>query len=158
MSLRIDGGIRRTIVALPHSTCVKVDVRYRISPLVAFVGAVVLNHPQPFPGVVLFGIRHPERSGNVRQGGPLDPGPELRIEFKSSGGSLYVRDFPDSVKPNVTPYWPGFQVIPEPRPLTTGLSKRAKEALLRGWRARLPAQLRSAQEVNPLIPGPCGPR
>jgi phage shock protein PspC (stress-responsive transcriptional regulator) len=158
VSLRIDGGIRRTIVALPHDRCVRVDVRYRISPLVAFLGALVLNRPQAFPGLVIFGSRDTAGSGEIVRGGPLDPGPTLRIDFGSSGGSLYVRDYPDSVRPNLEPYWPGFQVFPEPRPDTRGLTKSAKLTLLRAWRGRLQVELRSASTVNPLIPGPCGQR
>jgi phage shock protein PspC (stress-responsive transcriptional regulator) len=158
VSLHIAGGLRRTIVALPHDQCVRVDVRYHISPLVGVLAATLVRHGMLVPAVVVFGSLRGGASGEIVHGGPLDARPQLKIDFTSLGGSLYVRDYPDSVRPNLAPNWPGFEVHPESRPRTKGLRKRAMQALLRNWSERLGVELRSAREVNPLIPGPCGPR
>jgi hypothetical protein len=79
----------------------------------------------------------------------------LRIDFTSAGGSLYVRDYPDSVDPDVHPDWPGYRVFPERRPDTTGVPKRAARKLIRAWRVRRRAEVRSQRLVDSLMPGPC---
>jgi hypothetical protein len=160
--LRIDGGVRRTIVALPADRCVHVDLSYDVQPLVANLAAE-LTARQPYSQVDLFGSLLQNRSGRVPQpptlslGGPADakPGPVLRIDFTSAGGSLYVRDYPDSVVPDAQPDWPGYPVFPELRPDTKGVPKRAARRLIRAWRARHAVEVRSMRLIDALMPGPC---
>jgi hypothetical protein len=66
-----------------------------------------------------------------------------------------VRDYPDDVDPESEPDWPGYPVFPESRPDTTGTPKRAAQRLVRHWRVRHSAQLRSKRLVDALRPGPC---
>ncbi|MGH2872702.1 MAG: hypothetical protein ACRDL5_09620, partial [Solirubrobacteraceae bacterium] len=84
-------------------------------------------------------------------------GPLLRIDFHSQGGSLYVRDYPSSVNPNADPYWPGFEVVPEPPPNLAGESPRAARQMLASWRARRAAQLANRSAVQSRNGGPCDP-
>ena len=154
VSLRIDGGVRRTIVALPSSACVHVDVTHHLDPFLGDLGSLLTGRPQPFPGVVVFGRPSISRSGEVGSGGVLS-GPLLKIDFHSVGGSLYVRDYPDDVNPDVKPYWPGYPVTPEPRPYIKGLSRRAARALIAHWQARYRVQVSDAHRIRALTPGPC---
>jgi phage shock protein PspC (stress-responsive transcriptional regulator) len=155
--LRIDAGIRRTLVALPHDRCVHVDVNYHVVPFAARVAGVLTGRPDyPFPEVVVFGMQHFAGSGIARNLDPRLAGPTLKIDFTSAGGSLYVRDYPETVDPGSEPNWPGYQVSPEPPPDTTGMPRRSARELLRHWRVRHRAQVRSARHVDGLIPGPCG--
>ncbi|HEY5316792.1 MAG TPA: PspC domain-containing protein [Solirubrobacteraceae bacterium] len=155
--LRVQGGVRRTIVALPAERCVHVALQYHVRPFVAQLAAELTGHAQPYSGVVAF--------GNVQRslkGGPLVPyggaGPVLDIDFTSAGGSLFVRDYPDSVDPDVHPDWPGYRVFPEQRPDTRGTPKRAARRLVRAWRVRRRAEVRSQHLIDSLMPGPCASR
>jgi phage shock protein PspC (stress-responsive transcriptional regulator) len=155
--LRIEGGVRRTIVALPADRCVHADVSYRIRPFVAQLAAQLSGRLAPYSAAVVFGRVQPRLSGEV----PVSmspPGPVLAIDFTSAGGSLYVRDYPDSVDPDVQPDWPGYHVYPEQRPDTTATPKRAARRLIRGWRLRLRAEVRSKRLIDALMPGPCAAR
>ena len=154
VALRIEGGLRRTIVALPSDECVHVDVRYRIRPFVAQLAAQLSGRIEPYSAAVVFGKVQPRLTGELANSGP-PPGPVLRIDFTSAGGSLYVRDYPDSTDPNVDPDWPGYQVYPEQRPDTTGVPKRAARRLISAWRVRRRAELRSKRLIDSLMPGPC---
>ena len=79
----------------------------------------------------------------------------LRIDFTSTGGSLYVRDYSDSVDPEAMPDWPGYPVFPEARPSTQGLSKGQARYEVASWRVRHAAEVRSQRLINSLMPGPC---
>lgn len=154
VELRIEGGIRRTIVALPHDQCVHVALQYRVRPFVAQVAAQVTG-VLPFSGVEMFGsVVDPGSQVRYFSEGPA-AGPWLKLEFSSAGGSLYVRDYPDARNPEVRPYWPGYRVFPEPRPNTRGVPHRAARRLVNAWRVRHAAQVRSGRLVNALMPGPC---
>ena len=165
MTLRIDAGVRRTIVALPHNRCVRVSVRFAIHPFARQLASLLTGTATAADyGVILFGGWHggfapSGTSGFVaapaREAAP--PGPSLKIDFNSQGGSLYVRDYPDDVAPQTNPNWPGFWVKPEARPNLRGEPRRAQVAMLRNWRARLHRDEASARAVNSLIPGPCNP-
>jgi phage shock protein PspC (stress-responsive transcriptional regulator) len=156
--LRIEGGVRRTIVALPADRCVRVELSYDVQPLVANLAAQ-LSTQQPDSGVVIFGDQMYTPSGQVAAPDtgltPSQPRPVLRIDFTSTGGSLYLRDYPDSVDPELSPNWPGYRVYPEPHPNTNGESKRAASRTVRAWRVRRAAQVRSQRLIDSLMPGPC---
>jgi phage shock protein PspC (stress-responsive transcriptional regulator) len=154
--LRIEAGVRRTIVALPHDRCVHVDVTYRIAPFAARVAGLISGRrDRPFSAVVVFGRHRYNRSGetgNLDRGGR---GPTLKITFNSEGGGLYVRDYPNVIDADVEPDWPGYRVWPELRPDTTGTPKRAARALIHNWRIRHRNQVRSGKRVAAQLPGPC---
>jgi phage shock protein PspC (stress-responsive transcriptional regulator) len=155
--LHIAAGVRRTIVALPSQRCVRVVIHYDIDPFVVRLGALLTGHHRVvFSDAVIFG-RLDAHAVDVATPPARLPGPVLDIDFTSQGGSLYVRDYPDSVDPIVEPNWPGYVVHLEPRPNVRGTPRKAAERLLRNWRARVAAQIANARAVNTLIPGPCVP-
>jgi hypothetical protein len=154
--LHIDAGLRRTIVALPSQRCVRVVVHYDVDPLAVRLTALLAGHAMVFSDAVIFGQLYDRTHGTVIPPAQ-DSGPVLDINFSSQGGSLYVRDYPDSVDPRAEPDWPGYQVHLEPRPDIRGTPKKAAEGLIRHWRARLAAQEANAQAVNSLMRGPCNP-
>lgn len=154
--LRIDAGVRRTLVALPHHRCVHVEVRRHPVPLVLRLARAGLapgggSLGSATPEALLFG----EPAGSGPAPGQRRRGPTLVIDFRSDGGRLVVRDYPDAVDPSERPDWPGYRVSPEGRPDTTGVPRRAARRLIRSWRARRPAQLRSQKRIARLLPGPC---
>ena len=152
--LRIDAGVRRTIVALPHKRCVNVTVDYHVTPFAARVASIVLDRSDsPFSELIFFGEQTYGRSGS--NGTARGKGPTLLISFKSAGGSLYVRDYPDDVDPESMPDWPGYPVYPEPRPDVTGTPKAAAKRLIANWRVRHREQLLSKRRIETLRPGPC---
>lgn len=153
VNVRVQGGVRRTIVALPHDRCVHVELSYAVQPFWSQVASVVSGRA-PAPGVVVFGDYLPGRSGSRRLISPA-PGPVLKLHVSSAGGSLYVRDYPDSVDPDSTPDWPGFPGQPEPRPNLRGLSKRQASYELRSWRTRHAPEVREQKLVAQNMPGPC---
>lgn len=159
-TLRIDAGLRRTIVALPSDTCVRVRINYDIHLFPAHLAAVLTGRAvTAFHDVVLFGRLY----GYGVAGGasatvasnPKAIGPLLTIDFTSQGGGLYVRDYPGRVDPDLTPDWPGYPVTPEPRPYLKNEPRRLHRRLLRAWRSRLAQDLASRQEINSELPGPC---
>jgi phage shock protein PspC (stress-responsive transcriptional regulator) len=154
--MRIDAGVRRTIVALPHHRCVNVDVDYDVIPFAARVASIVTGRSDsPFSELIVFGEQRYGSSGIIGNGTTRSEGPTLVITFKSAGGSLYVRDYPDDVDPESQPDWPGYPVYPEPRPDVTGTPKAAAQRLIRNWRVRHRAQLRSRGMFEAALPGPC---
>ena len=157
-TLRIDAGIRRTIVALPADRCVYVDLHYDVVPFAARLASIVSGRDTSSSGVTLFGDLQGSpagEDGNVPT--PRPAGPTLTIDFHSAGGSLYVRDYPDSVDPQFEPDWPGYPVTLEPRPDTTAAPPAAARRLIDGWLLRRRVQSASATALDRLIPGPCGP-
>jgi hypothetical protein len=152
--IRIEGGVRRTIVAIPTNQCVHVEVSYRVRPFVAQLAAQLTGRTDPYSAVVLFGQVQPRLSGVTTIPG-AGVGPALKIDFTSAGGSLYVRDYPDSSDPDARPDWPGYQVHLERPPDTTGVPKRAARRLIRAWRVRRRAEVRSRRLIGSLMPGPC---
>jgi phage shock protein PspC (stress-responsive transcriptional regulator) len=160
-TLRINAGLRRTIVALPLDRCVRVRVNYDIHLFPAHLAALFTGRFfTPFHDVVLFG--HPYGYGV--DGGPSASirspsqvtGPLLTIDFTSQGGGLYVRDYPDSIDPTVVPQWPGYPVTLEPRPYVANEPRKVRRPMLQAWHRRLAAQRASQKQVAAEIPGPCG--
>jgi phage shock protein PspC (stress-responsive transcriptional regulator) len=154
--MRIDGGIRRTIVALPDDVCVAAEVNYKIRPYLARAAAILSDQAQPYDGVVLFGKVQPTLIGSAAAPWHAVAGPTVQIDFSSQGGSLYVRDYPARIDPQAQPDWPGYHVYPEPRPNVRGTPKRAAQRLIANWQARRQKQLANARLVDSLLPGPCG--
>jgi hypothetical protein len=152
--LQIDAGVRRTIVALPHSQCVRVVVHYDVDPFTVQLGALLTGRAWVFSDAVVFGRLY-SRSPQTIAPSASQAAPVLDISFHSQGGSLYVRDYPRDVDPSVSPDWPGYHVILEPRPDTRGTPRKAAQRLVASWRVRRAAQKASAVLVNSLMPGPC---
>lgn len=152
--LRIDAGVRRTIVALPAYRCVRVVVHYHVHPFAARLSGLLSGHPWLFSDAVVFGRLYTRSSGTIMPPA-TQPGPTLDIDFTSQGGSLYVRNYPDNVNPVIRPDWPGFQVHLEPRPDVRGTPRKAAKRLIRNWRTRRAAEEANAGLVNALMPGPC---
>lgn len=156
VTMRIDAGVRRTIVALPISRCVHVRVRYDVQPFAAQFGALLTGHTTPvFSDLVLFGHVHDTGSPGTAASAGSQAGPVLTIDFDSQGGSLFVRDYPDAVNPDDEPNWPGFEVFPEPRPDVNGEPRRAARAMIRNWRLRLALERADESRIDALMPGPC---
>jgi hypothetical protein len=164
--LKIDAGVRRTLIALPHDRCVHVEVAQHETPLMLRLGATFLgesNLATPTPMVFgRFGAVREERAaghgstvGFSPAGKDRGRGPTLQIDFTTLGGELVVRDYPDDVDPNSTPDWPGYPVYLEDRPDTTGTPKKAARYLVDEWRARRKVQLRSKARIDRLMGGPC---
>lgn len=161
VTLHVRAGVRRTIVALPTGQCVHLRVHYDIHPLASTLATLITRrYAAPFEGVVLFGSVY--EGGNDFHGLATSDGdgtgPTLTIVFTSQGGSLYVRDYPNSVKPSEQPSWPGFAVTPEPRPTAAdmvGDSKAEQRREIRSWARRHRVQLASQKVINSLMEGPC---
>lgn len=153
LNVRVDGGVRRTIVALPHDRCMHVEMDYSVRPFWSEVASVLAGRG-PFRAVVLFGNYLPGDSGSRKLTSTI-PGPVLKLHLTSAGGSLYVRDYPDAVDPDSVPDWPGYPVFVEPRPKLHGVSKRLARDEMRSWRARHTNEVRSQHFVAQNLPGPC---
>jgi phage shock protein PspC (stress-responsive transcriptional regulator) len=183
-SLRIDAGVRRTLVALPHDRCVHVELHQRPVPLVLRAAREAL---QPLgrggagTGVVRSGVSailggrvstssgmatEAQLFGEPRYGTLVaqNPrrsrrrGPTLVIHFASDGGRLVVRDYPDDVDPWLQPDWPGQVVVEEERPDVAGLQRAEARRILRSWRKRRADQLRDGRRVARNFAGPCARR
>jgi phage shock protein PspC (stress-responsive transcriptional regulator) len=153
--LRIDAGVRRTIVALPAGRCVRVVVHYDVEPFAVRMTALLTGRTRPiFSNLVAFGRLYAGSRGVLAQP-PVAGAPTVDIDYHSQGGSLYVRDYPDAVNPDVEPDWPGYQVHVEPRPDVQGTPRKAAQRLLAHWRARRAAEVANAEVINALMPGPC---
>jgi phage shock protein PspC (stress-responsive transcriptional regulator) len=153
LNVRVQGGVRRTIVALPHDRCVHVELNYSVRPFWSEVASLVAGRA-PAAGVRVFGTGLWDRSGKRDLSSPI-PGPVLKLNLTSAGGSLYVRDYPDSVDPDADPDWPGYPVYVEPSPKLHGVSKPLARYELRSWRARHAAEVRSQRFVAQNMGGPC---
>jgi phage shock protein PspC (stress-responsive transcriptional regulator) len=154
VALRVQGGVRRTIVALPEDRCVHLLLSYDVRPFVTQVAAQ-LTGQVPFSRMVVFGTVLAQRSATIAWAAGPAAGPTLRIDFISAGGSLYVRDYPAAVDPELEPNWPGFRVFPEARPGTRGIRKGPARAMIAAWRVRQAREVASERLINPLMPGPC---
>ncbi len=163
-TLRIDAGLRRTIVALPTDRCVRVRINYDVHLFPAHLAALFTGHYEtPFHDVVLFGnpygygaLQGSHASATSPRSAGTD-GPLLTIDFTSQGGGLYVRDYPQSIDPTVTPQWPGYPVTLEPRPLLRDEPHKLWKAILRAWQRRLAVERDSQRTVDRLLDGPCVP-
>jgi phage shock protein PspC (stress-responsive transcriptional regulator) len=156
VSLRIRAGVKRTIVALPAGECVHVNLHYHVDPFLVGLGALLTGRSTlPYSAVDVFGRLYTPRTGTVIDQGP-GAYPTLKINFASQGGSLYVRDYPNTVNPNIEPDWPGYIGEPEARPNLHGEPRKIWPIMLRAWRGRLRTEIASDRTVDELMPGPCG--
>lgn len=159
--LTIRAGLRRTIVALPHDRCVHVVVHDQVHPFAAQLAALFDGRSAPpFSALVLFGRVYGVRSGagpslSVTAPAAL-PGPTLDIDFTSQGGGLYVRDYPLDQSPDDEPNWPGFPVRIDPPPNRRGATRKSYQQMLRYWTHRVAEERVWQQQINALLPGPCG--
>jgi phage shock protein PspC (stress-responsive transcriptional regulator) len=156
VELAIDGGLRRTIVALPGKRCVHVQLRYNVVPFLSRLAGVVAGR-SPYGGVVFFGAPQFGDAGGFSNVAEGTPGPTLLIDFHSQGGSFYVRDYPNDNNPQADPDWPGYRGLVEIRPTVVGIPRRAALAILKAWRKRRAVEVHSADVINRLLPGPCSP-
>jgi phage shock protein PspC (stress-responsive transcriptional regulator) len=159
-TLRIDAGLRRTIVALPSNRCVHVRVNYDIHLFPARLATLLTGRSEtPFDAVVLFGRVYGAVRSSDPQGSAVNPsqlaGPNLTIDFSSQGGGLYVRDYPDRIAPDLAPDWPGFAAPPEPRPYLGNEPRRLWKPMLHAWRQRRHVELADQRRIQLLGPGPC---
>jgi phage shock protein PspC (stress-responsive transcriptional regulator) len=160
-TLRIDAGLRRTIVALPTDECVRVRLNYDIHLFPAHLAALLTGRESTaFHDVMLFGNPFGYGAalgtqGTTANNGTSSSGPWLTIDFTSQGGGLYVRDYPNNVSPEVTPQWPGYHVTLEPRPNLRGEPKKVQKQMVHDWHLRLQGERGSQQFVNSKMPGPC---
>jgi hypothetical protein len=150
VTLRVHGGPRRTIIALPDDRCVPITVDDHTATFLTQAAAQLVGQ-EPVGGEDLFGGDGSPASSQTAQAKLT-----LHIDFSSLGGSLYVRDYPAGVDPDVQPDWPGYRVFVEPRPNTRGLRRRTANQEVAAWRTRRSAELRSRRHVQSLMPGPCG--
>lgn len=149
--LKIQAGVRRTLIALPHDRCVQVKVVQHDTPTLLRLGGVFVGRGNlATPAATVFGRTSWEPAPKAQQ-----PGPTLAVDFSSAGGELVVRDYPDDVNPAYEPNWPGYVVYVEEKPDTTGLSRAEAKATLRDWRARRKVQVRSKARIDRLMGGPC---
>ncbi|MBE2318199.1 PspC domain-containing protein [Solirubrobacter sp. CPCC 204708] len=159
VEMRVEAGLRRTLVALPHDRCVHVEVQQRNPPLALRAGAVLLgegNLASPTP--IVFG-QYGARSDleAAHRNGRATPrvGPTLVIDYSTMGGELIVRDYPNSVSPRSYPDWPGYEVYPEERPDTTGLSDEGARRVIDEWTSRRTEQVADQARIERLMSGPC---
>jgi hypothetical protein len=158
-TVHVHAGLRRTIVALPHDACVHVDVDYRVNAFPLRIASQLSGrNDRTFADLVLFGLLYQDASIQRIGSGGHGAGPTLRVDVDSEGGSLYVRDYPDSVDPDVEPDWPGYPDEPEPRPDTTGLTRAGARHEILAWRGRHQQQTAELARYRALRPGPCASR
>jgi phage shock protein PspC (stress-responsive transcriptional regulator) len=156
--LRIEAGVRRTIIALPADSCVRVRVSYHVDTFVAGLAALLSGrNSAPFSDLVVFGRTISTRTSGTVSSPAQQPGPVLDVDFSSQGGSLYVRSYPDAVDPEVSPNWPGYYVHPEPYPYLKGEPRKVAQQMVRAWHTRLAAEQASARFVDARMAGPCVP-
>jgi phage shock protein PspC (stress-responsive transcriptional regulator) len=149
IGLKVDAGVGRTLIALPHDRCVHVAINSRETFPLLRLGAVLVGRPDVISSTTtVFGDTASRQVGGR-------PGPTLAVDFRSAGGGLVVRDYPDNVDPDVQPDWPGYPVAVEPRPDTHGLRRKAAKRELRAWQARRAEQQRSKTRIDGLMGGPC---
>jgi len=150
INLKVDAGVRRTLIALPHDRCVHVHIEEGETPPLLRMGALLVGRGNiSTPQARLFG-----GFGETLQNTPV-PGPTLVVNFTSMGGELIVRDYPDDIDPAVQPDWPGYPVYLEARPDTSGLPRAEAKRMLREWRDRRDDQQASKERIDRLMDGPC---
>jgi phage shock protein PspC (stress-responsive transcriptional regulator) len=160
ITLRIHAGLRRTIVALPTGTCVRVHVEYNVHAFTSHLAALLSGRTStPFQDIVLFGRLFGADQLTEPHGTALSvanvSGPVLNIEFTSQGGGLYVRDYPNRVAPNTKPNWPGYTAKPEPLPVLTGEPKKLRPVIVRASRKRRQREIANEAWINRRMRGPC---
>jgi len=153
--IRIEGGLRRTIVALPHDRCVSTSVEYDVRSFAARAAAVLLGRPYPLSDdVVLYGQPLYGRRGGMAVGNG-GRGPRVHLDFSSAGGGLSVRDYPDDVDPRSVPGWPLDPGYAPSMPDTTGLGAKARKRVRAKWLPRHRANVAARARYRKDLAGPC---
>ena len=139
--LKIDAGVRRTLVALPHDRCVHVavdqrDARSRAGASASLVGRATAS------AVNVFGQRAAPAPASPRRA-QRAAGPTLHDRLRLRRRRARRARLPRRIDPGHQPDWPGYPVYVEERPDTTGLVAERGARLLRDWRARREEQERS---------------
>ncbi|HET6509344.1 MAG TPA: PspC domain-containing protein [Baekduia sp.] len=156
VDLRIDGGVRRTIVALPHGRCVPVSLDFDIHTFATRAVWVLTGRSSTlFSAVSVFGNQRWGGSGHVMSVNDRHAPLTLNITFTSAGGGLYVRDYPDDVDPRGDVDWPGFPYGYMPAPDTRGEKRAVAKRRLARWRVAHKAEVRRNHRVTAQRPGPC---
>lgn len=159
VDLRVDAGVRRTIVALPHGRCVPVNLSYRIHSFAARAALVLTGHSTSlFSAISVFGDQRWSGSGQFASVNERHSPLRLNITFTSAGGGLYVRDYPDDVDPRLDPEWPGYPYGLMPAPDTRGWKRAVARRHLARWRVQHRAEVRHNRRVEAERPGPCADR
>ncbi|MDO8188643.1 PspC domain-containing protein [Conexibacter sp. JD483] len=109
--LKLETGFGRTVVALPRDRCFAVEVRYEAGvggwdSVRSLAQSVRLRSPvRSRPAVVLFGDPRFGRSGAWRRAVVRRHVPLLRVDYRTVGGDLWLRDYPSGVGPLADPWW-----------------------------------------------------
>lgn len=153
--LTLDTGIGQTVVALPRDRCFNVELRYATD---GGVGLRMLRALRSFGEGFTF---DPNEGGGgaVNLFGDWQSGdgawstvdvdrraPTLRIDYRSLGGELYLRDYPRDVNPLDMPWWPYGGNLSDPRELrrlSRGPCERAARAADRRTGPRVTAPARA---------------
>jgi phage shock protein PspC (stress-responsive transcriptional regulator) len=156
-TLRIDGGVRRTIVALPHDRCVPVTISYTINSFALRAASVLAGHTlsSGYDGATLFGDAHWTGSGELTSVNDAHAPMTLHIDFTSAGGGLYVRDYPDRVDPRLNPDWPGYPLGLSAGPDTRSDTRKVARRRIAEWRRRHAREVRAVRRVERFRAGPC---
>ncbi|MBB4661454.1 hypothetical protein BDZ31_001027 [Conexibacter arvalis] len=108
VSLPIETGFGRTVVALPDDRCFDVELRYG-STLGGWPAVRSLAQRISASGesqVVAYGEPLRQDGGAWSRRSDDPHAPTLQIDFRSFGGDLFVRDYPTAVGPLYQPEWP----------------------------------------------------
>lgn len=111
--LRLDTGISRTVVALPTDRCFNVEVTYETGSRVLESARGLLDRvrgwmvaPSASSNVYLYGEQQAAKSGTWTRPSRDRGAPTLKVDFRSVGGELWLRDYPVGVGPLYEPGWP----------------------------------------------------
>ena len=151
--LRIEAGVRRTLIALPHDRCVHVTVNQRDEPGGAGRRPLAGGRARtPGSRPQIFGEWQPPEYATPRR----RPGRSSRStspRWAASSSCATIRT--TSTRPT-SPTGPGYQVFVEERPDTTGpAAQGGRRGWLRDWRERVKAQERDKRRIDKLMGGPC---
>jgi len=108
VELPIETGFGRTVVALPTDRCFDVELRYG-STLGGWRAVRSLAQNLSAAGeplVVAYGEPLPQGGGAWSRRSDDAHAPTLRVDFRTFGGDLFLRDYPAAVGPLYQPEWP----------------------------------------------------
>ena len=161
--LRIEAGVRRTLVALPHDRCVHVEVDQRDPPLALRVGAALLgegnlgharaaDRVRPVRRADRRGSRAAHRTQTARPGPTLDD--RLLHDGRRARRARLSRTTSTRARTRTGPATPSI-----PRSARHDRARRAEATrLVREWRARREEQDVDKERIDALMAGPCASR
>ncbi len=115
VTVKLETGFGRTVVALPRDRCIDVEVRYDAGvggweSVRSLAASVRWRTPlRSTPMVVLFGDARLGGSGAWRRGVTRRRVPIVNVEYSTVGGDLWLRDYPPGVGPLADPWWSDVQ-------------------------------------------------